>query len=57
MKIKYYQDVRFAILYLKKIDKQDVKNKIPNKIYNNMNDFFFANIVIKHIGWELIMIK
>ena len=32
---------------LKKIDKQDVKNKIPNKIYNNMNIFFFCELCDK----------
>ena len=32
---------------LKKIDKQDVKNKVPNKIYNNMNIFFFCELCDK----------
>jgi uncharacterized protein with PIN domain len=27
---------------LRQIEKEDVKNRLPNKIYNNMNDFFFC---------------
>lgn len=27
---------------LRQIEKDDIKNRLPNKIYNNMNDFFFC---------------
>lgn len=27
---------------LRQIEKEDIKNRLPNKIYNNMNDFFFC---------------
>ena len=34
-----------------KINKQDFKDKIPIKIYNNMNDFYFCNFCDK-IYWK-----